>query len=347
LADAEKITGVHYDINNLSDVYEAIHVIQGEVGLTGVAAEEAQSTFSGAFAAMKASAQNLLGSIALGEGVQPAMEQLTTAVYNFAFNNLFPMIGTILQNLPPVIIGFIKAGIPTFIAGVNTVLSSIAAMLKERASSITGEDVAAWATENIPKIIAAATEMIKSYAGAFIQNLPTIMASIGKIGLAIVKGLGSALWAKVTAAANGIKDKFLAPINNLRDRIKAIVDKIKGFFNFKISKPHVPLPHFGISPAGWKVSDLLKGKIPRLSIKWYAQGGIVNGASLIGAGEAGSEAIVPLDPFWKKMDQIAESRSGDITINVYASEGMDVNAVARAVKNELIQSESRRRLAWQ
>lgn len=348
LADAEKITGKKYDINNLADVYEAIHVIQGEVGLTGVAAEEASTTFSGAFAAMKASAENLLGSIALGEGVQPAMEQLTTSVYNFAFNNLFPMIGTILKQLPSVLIGFIKAGAPAFVTGVSSLLSSIATMLKEKASSITGADVSAWATENIPKFMAAAGSLIKSYAGAFIQNLPTIMASIGKIGLAIVKGLGSALWAKVTAAANGIKDKFLAPINALKDKIKAIIDKIKSFFSFKVSKPRVPLPHFGISPAGWKISDLLKGKIPRLSVKWYAQGGIVTGASLIGAGEAGSEAIVPLDPFWRKMDQIADSmHSGDVTINVYASEGMDVNAVARAVKNELIQSESRRRLAWQ
>lgn len=65
LADAEKITGVKYDINNLSDVYSAIHVIQGELGITGTTAKEAATTLSGSLASMKAAFKNLLGNIAI------------------------------------------------------------------------------------------------------------------------------------------------------------------------------------------------------------------------------------------------------------------------------------------
>ena len=65
LADAQKITGVKYDINNLADVYNAIHVIQGELGITGTTAKEAASTLSGSFSAMKASFKNVLGQITL------------------------------------------------------------------------------------------------------------------------------------------------------------------------------------------------------------------------------------------------------------------------------------------
>ena len=54
------------------------------------------------------------------------------------------------------------------------------------------------------------------------------------------------------------------------------------------------MPHFSISPSGWKVSDLLNGSIPSLGIEWYARGGIADGAQLVGVGEAGPEAIVPL-----------------------------------------------------
>ena len=79
LADAQEFSGVEYDIDNLGDVYEAIHVIQENLGLAGVAADEASTTFSGSFNAMKAAAQNFLGSLTLGEGVSEAMSQLATS----------------------------------------------------------------------------------------------------------------------------------------------------------------------------------------------------------------------------------------------------------------------------
>ena len=63
LKDAQEISGVEYNIDNLGDVYEAIHVIQEDLGLTGVAAEEAATTFSGSFGAMQASAKNLLADL--------------------------------------------------------------------------------------------------------------------------------------------------------------------------------------------------------------------------------------------------------------------------------------------
>ena len=98
-----------------------------------------------------------------------------------------------------------------------------------------------------------------------------------------------------------------------RDLVKGIIDAIKGFFNFSISWPHIPLPHFSISPAGWQVGDLLKGSIPSLGIEWYATGGVFNGASIIGVGEAGPEAVVPLrgrnmQPF---AEAVAENMQSD------------------------------------
>ena len=66
LEDATKLSGVEYNIDNLGDVYSAIHVIQENLGPTGVAAEEAKSTFSGSMGAMKAAATNLMANLALG-----------------------------------------------------------------------------------------------------------------------------------------------------------------------------------------------------------------------------------------------------------------------------------------
>ena len=94
---------------------------------------------------------------------------------------------------------------------------------------------------------------------------------------------------------NGIKEKMLAPIKRAAELIKGIIEKIKGFFKFKMKLPHIKLPHFAIYPKGWSLGDLLEGIIPSLGIDWYAKGGIFNSPRVIGVGEAGPEAVIPID----------------------------------------------------
>ena len=99
LADAEKLTGVKYDINNLSDVYNAIHAIQENLDITGTTAKEAASTFSGSFESMKAAAQNVLGKLALGENILPSLQALAKTTSTFLFDNFLPMVGNIFSGL--------------------------------------------------------------------------------------------------------------------------------------------------------------------------------------------------------------------------------------------------------
>lgn len=86
LADAEKISGIKYDISNLSDVYAAVHVIQGELDITGTTAKEAATTFSGSFGSMKAAAANLLGTLTNGGDMAKALDDLDESAGNFADN---------------------------------------------------------------------------------------------------------------------------------------------------------------------------------------------------------------------------------------------------------------------
>ena len=256
------------------------------------------------------------------------------------------MLGTFFKSLPPAIVGFIRTGFPLIVSNLVSLLNNMATKLLSVANNMSGSVISEWLTANIPKIMQSGAKLIGQLATAFIKNLPKIVSAIARIGLAIVTGLGSAIWGKVTAAANGIKNRFLAPINSLKEKVRSIIDKIKGFFSFSVSAPHIPLPHFAISPAGWKLGDLLKGVKPSLSISWYAKGGIVDGATLIGAGEKGAEAIVPLDPFWKRLDKMAEATNTPVVINVYASNGMDVNELAYAVEKRIVQMQKRRTAAW-
>lgn len=319
LADAEALTGVHYDIGNLGDVYDAIHVIQGELGLTGVAADEAATTFSGSFNAMKAAAQNFLGSLTLGQGVSEAMNQLVTSASTFFFGNFLPMLGTLIAQLPGAIYTFLQQGLPILVSNVTSLVSNLTSSISSVANSLTAEKVQAWAQTTLPKLMAAGSKLIGQLAVSLVGNLPKVVAAIGKIGAAIVRGLGSALWGKVKAAANGIKERFLEPIETAKEKVKGILDKIKGFFPLSIGKifSGLKLPHFSVSggQAPWGIGG--KGSMPSFSVSWYKKAEaapyMFKGATLFGAGEAGDEVLYGRDAL---MRDIREATSAGNTFNI-------------------------------
>lgn len=138
-----------------------------------------------------------------------------------------------------------------------------------------------------------------------------------KVAFNFIKSHASGVW-------NGIKSAIMSPMSTAANFVKAIINKIKGFFNFKISWPHIPLPHFNIQPNGWDVGDLLKGKIPSLGIKWYAQAmdnpmildaptifGMSNG-QMLGAGEAGAEVVAGRDTLMKMINQASNNKADEI-----------------------------------
>lgn len=138
-----------------------------------------------------------------------------------------------------------------------------------------------------------------------------------RVGFNFIKSHASSVW-------NGIKNAIMSPMSTAANFVKAIINKIKGFFNFKISWPRIPLPHFNIQPSGWNVGDLLKGKIPSLGIKWYAQAmdnpmildaptifGMSNG-QMLGAGEAGAEVVAGRDTLMKMINQASNNKADEI-----------------------------------
>lgn len=131
LQDATKLTGVKYDISSLSDVYEAIHAIQDNLKITGTTALEAEATFSGSFAAMKAAASNLLGDMAIGEDISKDLDALASTVSTFVFKNFVPMVGRVIGSLPQVLGGILKNAGPILIEQGKALMSSLGGPMGE------------------------------------------------------------------------------------------------------------------------------------------------------------------------------------------------------------------------
>ena len=106
-----------------------------------------------------------------------------------------------------------------------------------------------------------------------------------------------------------IKSSIQEKIESARDKVKEAIEKIKGFFDFEWKLPHIDLPHFSIE-GGFSLDP---PSIPHFSVDWYKTGGVFDSPSVIGVGEAGPEAVVPLEKMWQKLDEIANRiiQSGD------------------------------------
>lgn len=204
LADAEKLTGVHYDISNLGDVYDAIHAIQGDLGLTGVAAQEASETFSGSFGAMQASAANLLGSLALGEGVAPALTTFIQSVGTFLFNNLIPMIGNIIMSLPTVISTLLTTGIPAILESFMGMFESIKGLFSAESVNSALEVVNGFLAQ-APQMITAGTEFLMNLINGIGTQLPQIITKAGEVANRFLESFLTNLPKMLDAGAKSIQ----------------------------------------------------------------------------------------------------------------------------------------------
>lgn len=212
LADAEKLTGVHYDIDNLGDVYQAIGVIQENLGIAGVAAAEASTTFSGSFGAMKAAAENFLATLTAGGDVQGALAALVENASTFLFGNLLPMLGNIVTAIPGVIAQAIQAIItqaPTILATLTGMFTDIVANLQTSMGSlsqIAGSDAIMklidGIVQNLPTLIQQGADLVMQFIEQIMNALPQIQAQGLEILTHLINGIMEMLPSLITTAGN-------------------------------------------------------------------------------------------------------------------------------------------------
>ena len=223
LADAEKISGIKYDISSYADIVDAIHVVQTEMGITGTTAEEAASTIQGSFGMMKSAWQNLV------TGMADPDQDLGVLVGNFtdsvviAGNNLIPRI----QELLPRIVEATTSLIGTVSEQLPAILGTVLPSLVEGATNLVTGLMAA-----LPSVLSVladvAPTVINTLVPAFIELLPQITQTGIDVIVSLAQGIADALPQLIPAATDAIikiVEVLTSPENlgNLIDAALAII----------------------------------------------------------------------------------------------------------------------------
>ena len=263
--------------------------------------------------------------------ITPIIQKVTELINKF--NELSPTTQKVITiiGLVAAVIGPLLVVLGTLVSSIGAIIGAAPAILGAMGTFIAG---AAPVIAIIVALIAIGVELYK--------NWDTIKAKAIAFKNAVIATFNQ-FKANVAATFNAIKTAIVTPIQNAIDKVKAIVQRIKSFFPIRIGNifSNIKLPHFKISG---KLS-INPPSVPKLSIDWYKTGGIFDSPSLIGVGEAGAEAVVPLDKFWDKLDKMQGGET-NIVININGSD-KDPREIAEEVKRVLIRETNQRRLAWQ
>ena len=199
LVDAEKISGIEYDISNFADVTAAIHVIQTELGITGTTSLEAASTISGSTAMMKASWDNLVVGIADDNADFDALISNFVDSASTALSNLLPRIqtaltgiATLIQELVPIILELIPPLLTDFVPKILTAAVQVVQALIEGIVAAFPELINVIATL-LPQIITMLAELIPQITGALLGALPVLIETILQAAAQILTALGEIL----------------------------------------------------------------------------------------------------------------------------------------------------------
>jgi TP901 family phage tail tape measure protein len=245
-------------------------------------------------------------------------QELIRASAETVWNAIYTVISTILEILGPLIQAgwdniqlvittaweIIKTVVET---AINVVLGIIQAVMQ----IINGDWSGAWETikgvfstvwQAIQSIVQTIFSAIQSYISNVLNGISGTVSNIWNGIKDTVSNVLNGISGTVSSVWEGIKSTISGAINGAKDAVSSAIEAIKGLFNFSISWPHIPLPHFHVSGSANPLDWLSQG-VPSIGIEWYAKGGIMtkptifgmNGNNMMVGGEAGNEAVLPLN----------------------------------------------------
>ena len=194
---------------------------------------------------------------------------------------------------------------------VETAINVVLGIIKAVMQIITGDWSGAWETikgvfstvwNAIQNVVQTIFTAIQSYISNTINAISSTISNVWNGISSTISNVLNGISNTVSNVWTGIKNSIGNAINGAKDLVSSAISAIKGLFNFSVSWPHIPLPHFSVSGSANPLDWLSQG-VPSISIEWYAKGGIMtkptifgmNGNNLMVGGEAGNEAVLPLN----------------------------------------------------
>lgn len=362
--------------NNCEEFRDAVTAVwdavcaafQVAVGVAGEVAESIGAFFSGLGATLAGVWDGICNVVQvavmlLAEILNLAIETLLIP-WNFVWENfggvltaawdlICGAVGTYIQYVSDVISAALEViqGVWDAVWGA---VSSTASSVWDAITSAKGAAIDA-ISSTISAVLSAIQAVWDSVWGVVSTTASNVWNGISSTISGIVNGIRDTISSVFNAARdtvagiwNSIKSAIETPINSARDTVRNVIDSIKGFFNFSWSLPHLKLPHLSIS-GGFSIDP---PSVPHFGIDWYAKGGVFNGPSVIGVGEAGPEGVVPFNergarPLAEGIAKLLDGKGGaghgdtNVTINVYATvrEEADIEKISRQIAKEIKRQE--------
>lgn len=288
------------------------------------------------------------------------MKLLGTTAFNQMATQLSAYLAPAMQKAVD-LVGKLAAWFSKLSPETQTIIVAIAGVVAVLAPLLIGLGKVSFAISSIMSLAATLGPIIGGLAGP-IGIAIAVFAALVAAGVLIYKN-----WDTIKAKALELKNNVVSAFNELKAKVSAIwtaitapiqkavqiiqnaINKIKSIVNnAHLKLPKFKLPHFKISGGKlpWGIGG--KGTAPKINVDWYAEGGIFNKATLAGIGEAGPEAVVPLDTLWNKLDAIAAAStgSGSPTINIYPQPNQSPREIAIEVERVLVNMQKQRNMAY-
>lgn len=259
--------------------------------------------------------------------VQVAMDTLGPiigAVLTVIVSTVVPILTSIMDTVAQVL-AVILATVTNVMAAVSTVIQGAWTLIQGIFQTVLGV-ILAVTTGDFTMLQQGVSNILNGLAGivsGVLQGIASVFSGQWNAIRAVVTGVCNAVSGAVSGAFNGIKSVIDSTMNGAKSTVSGALSAISGFFaGLHLQFPHINLPHFSISGD----FSLVPPSVPSISVSWYRTGAIAMGASVVGIGEAGPEAVVPLSG--REMDPYA-----DAVARRLAARGADAGAGGTTVYN--------------
>ena len=274
-------------------------------------------------------------------------------------STVWEVIKTVVETAINVVLGIIKAVMQILTgdwSGAWETIKSVGETIWNGIASVIGTifngiaQVLSNIWNTISTVASTVWEGIKTTLTGIFDGISSSVSSVFNGIKDTLSNIWDSIQSTVSSVWNSVKDTIGNAINGAKDLVGSAIEAIKGFFNFEFRWPHIPLPHFSISGSLNPVEWLSNG-LPSIGVEWYAKGGILtkptvfgsNGNSLMVGGEAGNEAVLPLNErtlgaIGRGIAQTMGGLSPVINVSISGnniSEEMDINRIADVVAQKI------------